>query len=783
MWNYPQVALLDPRLTQKLIEVHDDLLAKGELLSSEGLQRAYATFRQRFGPEILRGLSGEALLEVVKGNGRDGLVYWLEFKDDDEFPDHFGSIAGGSALKYVVYRRRETGAWTTGSPQAQREISTAEAVIIATSHRDQLLAASRLIDALNVAGGDRAYSELQAKLQDVAPDVQDSSWGHKYLSLIHHDKLDDYHAASYQQYHLVKVLQRPPSEAGRYANAFRFLEIARELDWPMNHLTSVMNRRDGSPHRYWRIGTRDGSTDESFWEMMQRRSVAAIGWHMVGDLAPLMQGADLKEALREQLARNYPKDPRATGRAVQQIAHFAQTIQPRDYVVAADGLEVLGIGRVQGDYQFDGAERFPHLRQVEWLSTESWRMPTPEGLRTTVHQIRKHPENLIQIERRALEGRRNVVPRLVSPPPGPGSRRVDAPRGAEWTEGGLVGRIQDVLTRKSQLILYGPPGTGKTYWAERAAHELAALWNFGNPLSLLPETERRIVTSHAEDSYVRICSFHPGYGYEDFIEGYRPSVSGTSLQFQLQDGIFKRLCERAGRDERHRYYLIIDEINRGDIPRIFGELLTLLEKPKRGSSLTLPLSGASFSVPPNLLVIGTMNTADRSIALLDAALRRRFGFIELMPDTEVLGATVIGGIAIGPWLTALNQLIVQHVGRDGRHLQVGHSYFLNQGRPITELRQLARVVHEDLLPLLEEYCYDDWTRLEQILGKRLVDTARGRFRYELFDPAREEDMIQAILAIAPEVSASAIAVAAEGGAHLGSDEDDGEAEEPTSDRL
>jgi 5-methylcytosine-specific restriction protein B len=155
------MTVLHPRLVQQMNELHDDLSSKGALPSVEALQSYYATFRQRFGPDVLKALSGEPLLELVKGNGRDGLVYWLEFKGDDEFPAHFGSIAGGSSLKYVVYRRRETGAWTTGSPQAQREIPAAEALSIATAHRDQLIAASEVLDALQPSGDD-AYARLQA---------------------------------------------------------------------------------------------------------------------------------------------------------------------------------------------------------------------------------------------------------------------------------------------------------------------------------------------------------------------------------------------------------------------------------------------------------------------------------------------------------------------------------------------------------------------------------------------------------------------------------------------
>src|SRR5215218_5670208 len=136
---------------------------------------------------------------------------------------------------------------------------------------------------------------------------------------------------------------------------------------------------------------------------------------------------------------------------------------------------------------------------------------------------------------------------------------------------------------------------------------------------------------------------------------------------------------------RAEFLLIIDEINRGDVPRIFGELLTVLEKDKRGRPVALPLTGGPLRVPDNVYVIGTMNTADRSIALLDTALRRRFGFVELMPDSSVFGEAVVGGIPLGPWLDAVNRAIVDHVGQDARNLQIGHSYLLDDGRPIADL--------------------------------------------------------------------------------------------------
>ena len=178
---------LHPLLRRDLQRVYDRLRASGELRAPEKLQQYYQTFQERFGPTALLAHDGDALLSLTHETKRDGLIYWLEFKDDDEFPSIFGSIAGGSALKYGFYRRRETGEWMTGAPRAQRAISTAEAVVLAHRDRDQLLAASRLLSQFPPGASPQDYLALQQELARVAPDVQNSAWGHKYLSLIHPD--------------------------------------------------------------------------------------------------------------------------------------------------------------------------------------------------------------------------------------------------------------------------------------------------------------------------------------------------------------------------------------------------------------------------------------------------------------------------------------------------------------------------------------------------------------------------------------------------------------------
>ena len=171
--------------------------------------------------------------------------------------------------------------------------------------------------------------------------------------------------------------------------------------------------------------------------------------------------------------------------------------------------------------------------------------------------------------------------------------------------------------------------------------------------------------------------------------------------------------------------------------------------------LALPVSGDRFSVPPNVFVLGTMNTADRSIALLDTALRRRFGFVQLMPDASFLaGTSVDGRIPLAAWLTALNERIRTYCGRDARNLQVGHAFFLEEGRPVVSFSKFAHIVFEDIIPLLEEYCYEDYGSLKKILGAGLVDEDHQCIREELFAPEQKEKLVQALLAISPEMSTS-----------------------------
>lgn len=285
--------------------------------------------------------------------------------------------------------------------------------------------------------------------------------------------------------------------------------------------------------------------------------------------------------------------------------------------------------------------------------------------------------------------------------------------------------LVDLITKKKQLILEGPPGSGKTFVGEHLARFLA--YGKGGYASWIEGADGRAkkVNQHFE-----VVQFHESYGYEDFVQGFRPEVElSGNMVFKRRDGIFLDFCEKA-RSNTGYFVILIDEINRGKPSKIFGELLFLLEY--RGKEVKLS-SGKAFSIPENVLIIGTMNTADKSIALVDYALRRRFLFVPLRPvtngDAPVLRLwlerkKIQNREEILSLFLRLNQSIETDFGHD---LQVGHSYFMDQtlgnGSSITE-EKLKLIWKYSILPLIQEYAYTK--KAAEIEDKYGLDAIRKR---------------------------------------------------------
>lgn len=254
----------------------------------------------------------------------------------------------------------------------------------------------------------------------------------------------------------------------------------------------------------------------------------------------------------------------------------------------------------------------------------------------------------------------------------------------------------ETASRKKNIILQGPPGVGKTFVSRRLAN---------------------LLMGERDQSRLEFIQFHQSYSYEDFVQGWRPN---STAGFSLRNGVFYEFCKRAREDQSRPYVFIIDEINRGNLSKIFGELLMLIESDKRGDGNAITLTYYEdtqdrFSVPENIYIIGLMNTADRSLALVDYALRRRFAFFNLAPqfESEKFKSTIIanGGSLdlvnkVRNRIGALNQVIANERRDLGPGFQIGHSYFCPAGPIESDDEWYANIINTEIKPLIEEYWFD-----------------------------------------------------------------------------
>lgn len=443
---------------------------------------------------------------------------------------------------------------------------------------------------------------------------------------------------------------------------------------------------------------------EKQWNEFKEKHFIAIGWDDLGDLNEFHNRKDILKRLKELTGTPNPSN---NALACYQFAHEMQPGDPVLVIMRGNKL-LLGYGVIESDYTFD--EYRPegrHVRKITWKKTGRWQLS---------------------------ERRRGTAPKTLT----------DFSRWKWWVL--FAFRLMEISNRlpstdnhKLNQILYGPPGTGKTYSTTARAMAIVK----GIKLEEVTEEHRKEFRDLRFDSnegsgQIEMVTFHQNYSYEDFVEGIRPSLAEEGgLDYELRPGVFRKIVKAALDNPHCRFVLIIDEINRGNIPKILGDLITLIESSRRigqnnETKVTLPYSGDSFGVPGNLFIIGTMNTADRSILPLDIALRRRFDHVEMMPNPDHdLISEDVDGINLRKMLKAINARISVLLDRER---QIGHTYLFN----VENIESLASIFKTAILPLLLEYFYDDWSKVQKVLGD--AEFIRKSSNKQFLDHLKEDDL-------------------------------------------
>ena len=442
---------------------------------------------------------------------------------------------------------------------------------------------------------------------------------------------------------------------------------------------------------YWTYSPGDGAAR---WDDFYARGVMGVGWSKLGNVEKYASKEDIRKNLRTLYSSKYSQKNSALA-----LWQFSREIKPGDVVFAKRGRSVIiGRGIVEGDYQFDeNGDSYPNIRRVRWTNRGEWHTEDLLAVKTLT-DITAYPD-LVEKLNSFFEDEGGEVEEDTEEVEYPAYTSEDF-LSEVYMDGEHYGALVNVLRAKKNIILQGAPGVGKTFAAKRLAYSMMGV----------KDAER-----------VMMVQFHQSYSYEDFIEGFRPNAQG----FDLEKGAFYNFCKNAKDDSDNDYFFIIDEINRGNLSKIFGELFMLIENDKRGPRNTLQLlySHELFYVPSNVYLIGMMNTADRSLAMLDYALRRRFAFFDLRPafDTESFIAYQEGLASekfdrLISCVVKLNEAIASDESL-GDGFCIGHSYFCRMSPDDVTDDKLSAIVNYELVPMLREYWFDEPTKVDEWAGK------------------------------------------------------------------
>ncbi|MEU2490025.1 AAA family ATPase [Streptomyces sp. NPDC007883] len=602
---------------------------------------------------------------------------------------NLGSIKGGSAAKHIMYRHN-SGEWRLAAALRGMEPQDAWRHL-----REQF---AQAFDA--VAAGD-----FEA-LDDLAVLRFGPALVTKSLATYFPEHFLPIYAGEHLRRFITRLGGSAQGDAPAWRSNRRLLELVRSraefAGWTGQEVMHFLYEQfDPRPHHrtIWKIAPGERGR---LWDECREGGFVCVGWDELGDLALYQSDTDLKQALDAR----WPGSSGGSLTTARRLLAF-RDLETGDRIVANRGIdEVLATGTVAGNYQFlPDRPEYQHVVPVNWDLSHAQKLSTPQrGWRSTFARV--DPTTFARFTAQRSSTDPSAGSALASTP-------VVLPEDVQ--------AVLDALERKGQVILHGPPGTGKTRLALGAALALAGRADVLDGSE--PERRSEAQAEVLRGDRVRLVTFHPSYGYEDFVEGFKPDLDakGSGLTLDLADGLFHTLCSRAADHPDQTFLLIIDEINRGDLPRIFGELITLLELDKRNLPVDLPVSKRSFSVPANVRIIGTMNTADRSISHLDAAVRRRFAFLPVGPDPDAVSGTV-GPLDLAAFFESLNSRIARHLDPDH---QIGHAYLMRDGEPLATEEDLSAAFHHEVVPLLEDYCLGRADLLHRILGG-LVDEGTGR---------------------------------------------------------
>ncbi|MEF2843455.1 MAG: AAA family ATPase [Catenibacterium sp.] len=436
--------------------------------------------------------------------------------------------------------------------------------------------------------------------------------------------------------------------------------------------------------RYWLYAPGEGSC---MWDEFYTLGIMAIGWGEIGDLSTFDSKDAMKIKMREVIdeSLSYKNAAHATWQ-------FANEMKIGDIVFVKKGMhQIIGRGVVMSDYEYDDTrdDEYKNIRQVDWTHNGKWPHPGQAVMKTLtdITSYTDYVEKLNSLFEDETEEDAEDVEKTYPP-----YTKEDFLSEVFMPEE-EYDKLSGILRIKKNIILQGAPGVGKTFVAKRIAFSMMGV----------KDVER-----------VMMVQFHQSYSYEDFIMGFRPSTDG----FELKRGAFYNFCKKAEIDGDNDYFFIIDEINRGNLSKIFGELFMLIENDKRGVSLQLLYSDEKFSVPKNIYIIGMMNTADRSLAMLDYALRRRFAFFEIKPGFTTDGFRKYRMSLENEKfdkLIACVESLNNAISNDeslGDGFCIGHSYFCNLLPDTINDQVLSGIVEYELIPLLKEYWFDEPTKVK-----------------------------------------------------------------------